>query len=124
MKITEHVRGDVAELVLSGSLLEDADYPHGTVGESVERLAREGAALVLLDLTDLDRIDAMGLGEIAGAYRRAVTHGAELKLRNPRPHVDRLLSVTKLRTVIDVWGEGDQAPPARPPGTLSLFAVV
>ena len=77
----------------------------------MDRLAAEGKTLVILDLADLEQMDAMGLGEIAGAYRRARARGADLKLLSPSPRVGRLLSVTKLRTIIDVW-EGSESPAA------------
>jgi len=102
MKIREHDLDDVAVLALSGNLMEDSTYEQGTVEDHVDRLIRNGKTLVVLDLTNVGRIDAMGLGEIAEACVRARSRGADLKLLRPHPHVDRLLSVTKLRTVIDV----------------------
>jgi anti-anti-sigma factor len=95
------------------------------VSERVERLTAGGKTLVVLDLAGLDGIDAMGIGEIAGAYRRARSHGADLKLINPRPRVDRLLSVTKLRTMIDVWDlpEVEPRPPAYHPAAPGALRV-
>jgi anti-sigma B factor antagonist len=79
------------------------------VGERVDRLVAEGKTLVVLDLADVEQMDAMGLGEIVGAYQRARARGADLTLLSPPPRVGRLLSVTKLRTVIDVWEGGRES---------------
>jgi anti-anti-sigma factor len=102
MEIVERSLGDVGFLALSGNLIEGSAYSQGAIFRRIDRLAASGKRLLVLDLTNLASVDAMGLGEIAEAYRRARAGGADLKLLRPQPRVDRLLSITKLRTVIDV----------------------
>lgn len=102
MEIREHSLGDIGFLALSGDLIEGSACSRGAVFKRIDRLAASGKRLLFLDLTDIANIDAMGLGEIAEAYRRARAGGADLKLFRPQPRVDRLLSITRLRTVIDV----------------------
>ena len=102
MEIVERSLGDVGVLALSGDLIEGPGSGQGAIVPCIDRLTASGKRLLVLDLTNVAGIDAMGLGEIAGAYLRARAGGADLKLLNPQPRVDRLLSITKLRTVIDV----------------------
>ena len=108
MEIRERHRGGVAFLVLSGNLLEDSSYDHKGLLNHVDRLIRGGEDMVVLDLTDVERIDALGLGEIAESIRHASSRGASLKLLRPQPRVDGLLSVTRLRAVVDVYDREDQ----------------
>lgn len=125
MDIAEHGYGKVAVLAISGDLVEDGMRRQGVIGERVERLVGGGKTLVLLDLAGVERVDAMGLGEIAGAFRRARSRGADLKIFNPRPRVDRLLAVTRLRSVIDVWEPDVEAAglPVFPPVSPSAVRV-
>ena len=102
MEIGEHCLGDVGFLALSGDLTEGSAYRREALFHRIDRLAASGKRLLVLDLTNVAGIDAMGLGEIAEAYRRARAVGADLKLLKPQPRVDRLLSIAKLQTVIDV----------------------
>ena len=109
MEILERSLGDVGFLALSGDLIEGSAYSQGAIFRRVDRLAASGKRLLVLDLTNVAGIDAMGLGEIAAAYLRARAGGASLKLLKPQPRVERLLSITKLRTVIDVCHREDDA---------------
>jgi anti-anti-sigma factor len=108
MEIRERHVGGVAFLVLSGDLLEDSSYDHKALLRQVERLIRNGEDVVVLDLANVRRIDALGLGEIAETIRHASARGASLKLLRPQPRVDGLLSVTRLRGVVDVYDHEDQ----------------
>ena len=107
MEILERSLGDVGFLALSGDLTEGSAYSQGAIFHRIDRLAASGKRLLVLDLTNVACIDAMGLGEIAEAYLRARAGGASLKLLKPQPRVERLLSITKLRTVIDVCDRED-----------------
>lgn len=108
MDIRERHLGGVAFLVLSGDLLEDASYDHRALLGQVDRLIANGEEVVVLDLGNVRRIDALGLGEIAESIRHASSRGATLKLLRPQPRVDGLLSVTRLRAVVDVYDREDQ----------------
>jgi anti-anti-sigma factor len=112
MEIVERSLGDVGFLALSGDLTEGSAYRQGAIFHRIDRLAATGKRLLVLDLTNLASVDAMGLGEIAEAYRRARAGGADLKLLRPQPRVDRLLSITKLRTVIDVCDREEDLCPS------------
>ena len=55
---------------------------------------------VIVDCSDLEVLDAVGLGVIVGAHRRAVSRGRRLVLLGVRPQVLRLLAVTRLHRVL------------------------
>ena len=56
----------------------------------------------MVDLSGVELLDATGLGVLAGAHRRARLQDRELVLRDARPRVARLLSLTRLDRVITV----------------------
>ena len=60
----------------------------------------EGEGDLVLDLTDLEAVDATGLGVLVGAHRRAGRSGRTLVLRDVPPSVGRLLQVTRLDRVL------------------------
>jgi anti-sigma B factor antagonist len=55
---------------------------------------------VVVDCSELEVLDAVGLGVIVGAHRRASSRGQRLVLLGVRPCVMRLLAVTRLHRVL------------------------
>ncbi|HZQ27249.1 MAG TPA: response regulator [Acidimicrobiales bacterium] len=74
--------GRAIGLVLSGALRE-GDIT--TLAEALEPLLRDAVATVVLDLSELELIEAAGLGAIVRAARRLQLSGRELIVRSPRP---------------------------------------
>ncbi len=62
----------------------------------------QGRRILLLDLTRVDRIDAAGLGILVFLRNWAQFAGVELKIANPREHVQDLLRLTRLDSVLDI----------------------
>lgn len=55
---------------------------------------------VLVDVSDLDALDATGLAVVVAAHRRALSQGRRLVLDGVRPPLARLLAVTRLNRVL------------------------
>jgi anti-sigma B factor antagonist len=66
-------------------------------------------AFVVLDLTDLTFIDSSGLGVLVGTLRRVRDGGGEVRLAAASAGVRRVLSVTGLDTVFQVFDTVDDA---------------
>ena len=60
---------------------------------------------IVLDLTDLTRVDSMGLGSLVRLYVSARGAGCALELRNLGQQVRQLLGTTGLLSVFTVVGE-------------------
>jgi anti-sigma B factor antagonist len=74
-----------------------------TVGELRDRLHAAvdgGAGVMVLDLTEVDRIDATGLAMLVGTHRRALGAGRRLILRGTPRRVERLLGASGLGRVL------------------------
>ena len=61
--------------------------------------------LIVLDLTDLDWIDSMGLGALVRVYAACKRSGCELRVINLGPRVKEMLGLTNLLGVFAEMGE-------------------
>jgi len=94
---------DIAVVRCSGRLVR---------GESVSELrhavaAQKDARVIVLDLTDLEFVDAGGLGTLASLHYWSRSHGIQLKLVNPSPFVRDLLERTGLDRVLEISSIAD-----------------
>ena len=60
---------------------------------------------VVLDLTDLTKMDSLGLGTIVGLYVSAKASGCTLILINLSPRVRDLFRITNVWSILEVYGE-------------------
>lgn len=77
--------------------------------ESIRCLAREGKVQVLLDLAWVKQIDSGGLGELISSHITLDQKGGALKLMHMTESVQKLLTITKLQTVFDVYDDEPEA---------------
>ena len=67
---------------------------------ALARAVGAGSGELVVDLADLQQVDATGLGVLVGAHRAAGRAGRTMVLRDVPPQVERLLFVTRLHRVI------------------------
>jgi anti-sigma B factor antagonist len=90
-----HVRGDVD--------IATAPRLRGALRDGQDRRRLHGThAPVVVDLSDVNFIDASGLGALLSGVRQARRLGSDLVLRNPSPRTLRVLEVTRLRDVLAI----------------------
>ena len=70
--------------------------------EAIEQAEKHSAALLVLDLSQLDFIDSTGLEVILRAARRAHDEGRRLIVARPSRYVKRLLEMTAIDQSLDV----------------------
>ena len=89
---------DDGDLVVIVGHLEVGSVPdaRAVLHDAVDR----GAGDLVVDLRDVELIDATGLGVLVGTHRRAQRVGRRLLLRDVPPRIHRLLMVTRLNRVI------------------------
>jgi anti-sigma B factor antagonist len=69
----------------------------------LERIdASDKGERVVLDLREVSFIDSTGLGVLVGARRRAIDHGTQLILANPRPPTLRVIDITGLAALFEI----------------------
>ena len=70
------------------------------LARAVTEGAERGLTDLVLDLSDLQQVDATGLGVLVGAHRAAGRAGRSLVLLDVPAQVERLLLVTRLHRVL------------------------
>lgn len=73
------------------------------LGALVQMVDRRSDTKVLIDLQRVSRIDSAGLGMLMRCYTHAVCNSGVLKLLQPGPQVKKMLSMTKIDSVIPVF---------------------
>ena len=107
MRIAERRVGDIIVLRLSGRL--ELDAGDTVLRDYVNRLVESGCVKLLLDLTDVIRMDSAGIGMLVGKYLTAKKRGGTIKLLHLTDRTSRLLNITKLASVFEIFAEEDQA---------------
>ena len=90
--------GDVAVVKCGGRIVR---------GEEVSALrsaviAEKSSRIVVLDLSDVESVDANGLTTLLSLHEWARSRGVQLKLVNPSHFVYEVLTRTKLDRVLDI----------------------
>jgi len=89
--------GDVVVVKCAGRIVRGQE-PTLRDAVLVEKLAR----IVVLDLSDVELLDAGGLTLLVDLHRWTESNRVHLKLVNPRPFVQEMLSRTHLDCVFDI----------------------
>ena len=105
MEIVEQRVGDVTILRLKGRLeLDDGDI---VLRNHVDGLVGQGRVNVVLDMTDVTRMDSAGIGMLVGKYMTVKNRGGMLRLLHLTDRTSRLLHVTRLETVFEIFEDED-----------------
>lgn len=113
------LRNDEGTLVfkLRGSL-DLATAP--TVRAALSDATEKGSNDLVVDLTQLEFLDSTGLGVLIGAHRRAAEHGGTFRLIVSEGPISRLLNITGLIGVFNVYRSIEDARGDRSRVTASL----
>jgi anti-anti-sigma factor len=89
---------DIAVVRCSGRLVRGA-----ALDEFQSRLERlDSARILVLDLCEVDQVDAGGIGVLLELRGWARQHSAQVKLVNPAPFVRRVLEATHLNSIFEI----------------------
>jgi anti-sigma B factor antagonist len=75
----------------------------------IETIVPQNDTRVLIDLTNVSRIDSTGLGKLMACYCHTVKNRGLMKLLNPNAHVKRVLSLAKVDTLMPMMDDEQQA---------------
>lgn len=109
---------DVAVVRCSGRLVRGAALD--TFRRRIEQLDR--LRVLVLDLSEVDHVDAGGLGTLLLVRRWATQNSAKLKLVNPPAFFTRVLEATHLNSVFEISSLKEALYILRP-GCAPRFAV-
>ena len=107
MTIEEERVAHVTILRLAGRLeLDDGDT---TLRDHINRLVEEDRVNVILDLTKVTRLDSAGIGMLVSKYLTVKRRGGTIKLLHLTDRTSKLLNMTRLVTVFEIFEQDDQA---------------
>ena len=95
--------GQVTVFVLSGQLAHE----EGTrqLREALTAAVTDGARLCLLDLRNVTYLDSSGVGSLVALFRHVTRRGGQFKLLSPSPAVRRVLGISQLTRVFDIFDD-------------------
>src|SRR5688500_1349411 len=106
--ITGRTVGDVVILQLEGRLIFDEPGQH-LLREEVTGLVAGGQRRILLDLRGVTHMDSGGVGALAAVSLHVAKRNGSLKLLAPSDRVLRVLRITHLESVFEIFAEEPEA---------------
>jgi len=89
--------------------------------DGIQRL--EHLRVLVVDLSEIEQLDAGGLGALLGVRRWAHLNSVQMKLVNPSPFVLRLLQATRLTAVFEISSLEEALCILQSPGDRPRYAV-
>ena len=107
LQITERAVGSVTIFTLSGSLV--CDQGTQMLRQVLTTAVAGGGRACLLDLEQLTYLDSSGVGSLVEMYRHVTHRGGQLKLLHPSACARRVLGITHLTAVFDIFDDEPEA---------------
>lgn len=89
-------------------LLSDLD--NRIILDEINRSLQDNCDQVIVDLSHLEYMDSNGLNLLIALWRHLGQYGGKLYLTQPKPAVNRLLEMTRLKGIFDFIPNTDAAP--------------
>lgn len=80
-----------------------------SLNEKLHELIDEGKKNIVVDLSRVEIMNSSGLGMLIGALTTMRNSGGDLRIANPSPKIEELLSMTQLDTVFQNFDSTDKA---------------
>lgn len=107
LEVTERRLGPVTVVELTGRLV--ADDGDTSFSEHIMVLVAAGSTNLLVDLRRVTYMDSGGLGALVAMFLHVTKRGGRLKLLSPSQRVWRVLEITHLLHVFEVFEDDDEA---------------
>jgi len=105
--MSERAVGDVTIVDLEGRVTLDEGSDE--FRDLTRRVIKQGRIKLVINFQRVPYIDSTALGEIIRCYTTLTRLGGGLKLLGVTPHVHRLLVITRLLTIFDLFDEEAEA---------------
>lgn len=102
-RIAQRMAGHVTLVSVSGALLYDGATRQ--LRETITGAVAAGARAILLDLEQVTFLDSGGVGLLVAMFRHVTRRGGQLKLLRPSPAVRRVLGISHLTGVFDIFDD-------------------
>ena len=80
-----------------------------TLRRAIHDLIESGRTKIILNFSQVELIDSAGVGELIGAYGPVKAKGGDLKFLNPTKTVHRVMQITQIDKVFEVYTDEQSA---------------
>ena len=101
MTVEERPAGDVVVLDVKGEMMNNMEY--GSLKRRVGELLGRGHLSLLLNLSQVPYMNSWGVGELATAFISVRDRRGKLKVAACQSRVTKMLAISKLDTVIEMF---------------------
>ena len=107
MELTTREIDDVIIVDMSGPLV--AGVGDRLLRQSMNELVVEGATKILLNLSEVTRIDSTGVGELVASIKLAKRFGSSVKLVKIGTKVKHILNLSRILPLLDFCEDEEEA---------------
>ena len=107
MRIKEDIRGKVAVLTVSGSLMSGPEV--APFHDHVKSLAKDGITWVVVDFSKVKWFGSSMLGVLTASLTTLLNEGGDLRLTGITKKIDSILMVTQLAGIFRTFDTVDRA---------------
>lgn len=101
MILSKFPRNDIMVLKLQGDVMGGPEAVQ--VNDEINQFLDGGILRVIIDLSEVERMNSSGLGILINALTTYRQNGGELKLAGPTPLVQNLLKITRLTNIFEYY---------------------
>ncbi len=101
MSVEERPAGDVVVLDVKGEMMNNKEY--GSLKRRVGEVLGRGHLSLLLNLSQVPYMNSRGVGELASAFISVRNRHGKLKVAASQSRVMKILALSKLDTVIEMF---------------------
>ncbi|HKB79121.1 MAG TPA: STAS domain-containing protein [Thermoanaerobaculia bacterium] len=99
--------GRVTVLSAEGDLI--LGPPETAFKRKIDELLEQGRVQLLVDLSAVRYVDSSGLGALVYALTETQNEGGQTKLLNAGPRIVKLLEITKLNSIFEIYDDREAA---------------
>jgi len=101
MNILHRRQGNIVILEIKGPI--SMGESKEKFSEVMEELFKEREVNVLLDFEAINYVDSTGIGELVGYLNKFTENKRHLKILRPQDRIRKLLQITKLDTIFEIF---------------------
>ena len=110
--ITQRSVASLTIVALSGALLYD-DTGERLFRDQITSLVASGEKQIIIDLSQVTHMDSGSVGTLVAVHLHTLKRGGWIKLLNPSERVQRVLHITRLENIFEIFATEADALAAR-----------
>ena len=110
--ITQRAAGGFTIVQLAGPLLYD-DEGERLFRDQITSLVASGDKQILVDLSQVTHMDSGSVGTLVAVHLHTLKRGGSIRLLSPSERVARVLHITRLESIFEVYASEAEALMAR-----------